>query len=126
MRVACKQVSPVVPGDYATSSLPCAVFVWTVENASPTEPLDVSLLFSFQNGDGGPNDGGGGHANRAFAAAATAPAGGAPTPETKQQQPQQEQPAAVVGVALTHLHRQRIVFNPKVLRPHAHRRTQTL
>ena len=53
------QVSPVVPGDYATSSLPAAVFVWTVENTS-SEPLDVSMMFSFQNGDGGPNDAAGG------------------------------------------------------------------
>ena len=37
----------MVPHDYATSSLPCAAFVWTVENVS-AEPLDVSLMFTFQ------------------------------------------------------------------------------
>lgn len=98
----------MVPGDYATSSLPCAVFVWTVENVS-TEPLDVSLMFSFQNGDGGPNDRCGGHTNSAFAATPE----GQPTTSDGQAE-QQTSSAAVVGVALKHLHRSRKVFNPEV------------
>lgn len=65
LKLTCKQVSPVLPDDYATSSIPAAAFVWTVQNVSD-EPLEVSLLFSFQNGDGGPGDAGGGHRNEAF------------------------------------------------------------
>ena len=49
----CKQVSPVIPHDYRTSSLPAAVFEWTVTNNTTTENLEVSIMFSFQNGDGG-------------------------------------------------------------------------
>jgi len=112
-------VSPVVPHDYATSSLPAAVFVWTVENVSD-EPQDVSMMFSFQNGDGGPGDSSGGHRNSAFTTApesnqaATAGAGGAAAAaeEKKEGAPAEEE--KVVGVALAHMHRQRRVFNPKV------------
>ena len=60
------------PHDYATSCLPAAVFVWAVENVS-AEALEVSLLFSFQNGDGGPEDAAGGHRNEAFDSATAAP-----------------------------------------------------
>jgi len=100
VRLVCKQVSPVVPGDYAASSLPAAAFVWTVENTS-SEPLDVSLMFSFQNGDGGEEDAAGGHRNEAFTA----------TPEDLPVGKHGAKPT-VVGVALKHKHRTRVVFDP--------------
>lgn len=120
LRVSCKQVSPVVPHDYATSSLPAAALVWTVENVSK-EPMDVSMMFTFQNGDGGPGDRGGGHRNSAFATAPEAGGGassaragakaGAAEEKTDAARGDEEK---VVGVALAHMHRQRRVFNPEV------------
>ena len=105
-----------MPHDYATASLPAAVFVWTVENVSD-QPLDVSMMFTFQNGDGGPGDSSGGHRNSAFTTApesnqAVTGAGAAAAEEKKEGAPAEE--AKVVGVALAHMHRQRRVFNPKV------------
>jgi len=105
-----------VPHDYATASLPAAVFVWTVENVSD-QPLDVSMMFTFQNGDGGPGDSSGGHRNSAFTTApesnqAVTGAGAAAAEEKKEGAPAEE--AKVVGVALAHMHRQWRVFNPKV------------
>ncbi len=91
LRLTCRQVSPVIPHDYRDSSLPVAAFVWTVENAGPTE-AEVALMFSFQNGTGGPNDLAGGHRNRLF----REPAGG----------------REVLGVCLEHRHRQAKVPRP--------------
>ena len=65
LRLACRQVSPVIPHDYRTSSLPACVFAWTVENTG-AEPATVSLMLTFQNGIGGQNDLDGGHVNRRF------------------------------------------------------------
>jgi len=120
LRLSCKQVSPVVPHDYATSSVPAAVFVWTVENVSK-QPLDVSMMFTFQNGDGGPGDSGGGHRNSAFATAPEAGGGASSTSAgAKAGAAEEKKDAApgdggkVVGVALAHMHRQRRVFNPEV------------
>ena len=42
LRLMCSQISPVFPHNYSESSIPAAVFVWTVENTS-NEPLDVSV-----------------------------------------------------------------------------------
>lgn len=46
-----RQVSPVIPHEYKDSSLPCAVFVWTVENVCGAD-RKVSITFSFKNGTG--------------------------------------------------------------------------
>lgn len=46
-----RQVSPVIPHDYKDSSLPCAIFVWTVENVCEKD-RKVSITFTFKNGVG--------------------------------------------------------------------------
>ncbi|XP_046752311.1 non-lysosomal glucosylceramidase [Diprion similis] len=51
VRLTCRQVSPVIPNNYKDSSLPCAVFVWDVENRSDQD-LFVSITFTFRNGNG--------------------------------------------------------------------------
>lgn len=49
--VCCEAFSPILPGDYARSSYPVAVFRWQLSN--PTEaPLDLSLLVSWRNTTG--------------------------------------------------------------------------
>jgi len=65
LRLTCRQVSPVIPHEYRASSLPAGVFAWTVENTG-AEPATVSLMLTFQNGIGAPNDLAGGHVNRRF------------------------------------------------------------
>lgn len=47
----CRQISPVIPHNYKDSSFPAAVFVWTVVNKN-SEPIDLSLTFTFKNGIG--------------------------------------------------------------------------
>lgn len=47
------------------SSLPAAVFVWTIENNS-TDDLDISIMFSFKNGRGVKEDKEGGCWNEPF------------------------------------------------------------
>jgi len=56
----CRQVSPVIPHNYKESSYPASTFVWKVENTGKMA-AEVSLMFTFQNGTGGPNDLRGGH-----------------------------------------------------------------
>ncbi|XP_037957731.1 non-lysosomal glucosylceramidase isoform X2 [Teleopsis dalmanni] len=51
IRLICRQISPVIPHDYKESSLPCAVFVWSVENVCG-EDRKVSITFTFKNGTG--------------------------------------------------------------------------
>lgn len=46
-----RQISPIIPHEYKDSSLPCAVFVWTVENVCDKE-RKVSIAFTFKNGTG--------------------------------------------------------------------------
>lgn len=46
-----RQISPIIPHEYKDSSLPCAVFVWTVENVCDSE-RKVSITFTFKNGTG--------------------------------------------------------------------------
>ena len=58
-RFICRQVSPVVPGDYTTSFLPLAVFVFSAENNSDRD-LCVSITFAFKNGTGSKRDWAGG------------------------------------------------------------------
>lgn len=48
------------------SSLPVGVFIWEVENNSE-EPVDVSIMFTLQNGTGTKGDRSGGHWNEPFA-----------------------------------------------------------
>ncbi|XP_010007086.1 PREDICTED: non-lysosomal glucosylceramidase [Chaetura pelagica] len=64
--LTCRQVSPVIPHDYKDSSLPVAVFIWEVENGKD-EDVDVSIMFSLQNGTGTKHDKSGGHWNEPFA-----------------------------------------------------------
>ncbi|KAF7989594.1 hypothetical protein HCN44_008268 [Aphidius gifuensis] len=52
VKLICRQVSPVIPNNYKDSSLPCAVFVWEINNMSDQE-LDISITFTFQSGIGG-------------------------------------------------------------------------
>ncbi|XP_030242996.1 non-lysosomal glucosylceramidase isoform X1 [Drosophila navojoa] len=51
VRLVCRQISPVIPHDYKESSLPCAVFVWSVQNVCDQE-RKVSITFTFKNGTG--------------------------------------------------------------------------
>lgn len=62
IKLSCRQISPIIPHDYKTSSLPVCVFVWTLENTS-SQPLSASIMLTFQNGFGGPSDAMGGHKN---------------------------------------------------------------
>lgn len=45
--------------------MPVGVFIWTVENLGKEE-IEVSIMFSFQNGTGGASDEAGGHYNEGF------------------------------------------------------------
>ncbi|KAF0300940.1 Non-lysosomal glucosylceramidase [Amphibalanus amphitrite] len=54
LRLGCRQVSPVIPHNYKDTSLPCAVFVWDVENTG-TEERTVSITFTFESGIGRKN-----------------------------------------------------------------------
>ncbi|KFQ13879.1 Non-lysosomal glucosylceramidase, partial [Leptosomus discolor] len=63
--LTCRQVSPVIPHDYKDSSLPVGVFIWEVENGRD-EDVDVSIMFSLQNGTGTKEDRSGGHWNEPF------------------------------------------------------------
>jgi non-lysosomal glucosylceramidase len=47
VRMVCRQVSPIIPGDYVESCLPCAVFCWSIENTG-VSPATVGLLFTFK------------------------------------------------------------------------------
>jgi len=51
VKLICRQVSPVIPHNYKDSSLPCAVFVWQIENVCDKE-RKVSITFNFKNGTG--------------------------------------------------------------------------
>lgn len=51
IKLCCRQISPVLPHEYKDSSLPCAVFVWQVENVCDAE-RKVSITFTFKNGTG--------------------------------------------------------------------------
>ncbi len=63
--MVCEQFSPVIPGDYRSTSLPVGVFVWHLRNTGD-RPVSVSLLFSHANMVGWFNDFSGGRpsANR--------------------------------------------------------------
>lgn len=55
IKLICRQISPVIPNNYKESSLPCAVFVWNVQNVSKEE-LKVTITFTFKNGIGIKNE----------------------------------------------------------------------
>ena len=59
----CRQITPVFPHNYKESSYPVGVFVWKITNTGKTN-AHVSVMFSFQNGTGGPTDLKGGHMNK--------------------------------------------------------------
>ncbi len=86
INLICKQISPVIPHNYEESSYPVGVFVWYIEN-STDEPVEVSIMFSFQNGTGTENDFAGGHKNEHFEY------------ELKKEK--------FIGVRLNHVHRQK-------------------
>uniref|UniRef100_T1JDY2 Non-lysosomal glucosylceramidase n=1 Tax=Strigamia maritima TaxID=126957 RepID=T1JDY2_STRMM len=65
IRLVCRQVSPVIPNEYKDSSLPVAVFTWTVYNLGD-ESAEVSIAFAFKNGTGGARDKDGGCWTEAF------------------------------------------------------------
>ncbi|XP_043279338.1 non-lysosomal glucosylceramidase [Venturia canescens] len=54
LRLICRQISPVIPHNYKDSSLPCAIFVWQIDNSSNRD-FDISITFVFQSGQGNEN-----------------------------------------------------------------------
>lgn len=51
IKLICRQISPIIPHNYKDTSLPCAVFVWQIENVCEKE-RKVSITFTFKNGTG--------------------------------------------------------------------------
>ena len=47
------------------TSLPVCVFIWDIENNNDEE-VEVSIMFTFQNSDGTPNEVSAGHFNESF------------------------------------------------------------
>ncbi|MFX0126397.1 MAG: non-lysosomal glucosylceramidase [Candidatus Hodarchaeota archaeon] len=58
----CSQITPIIPHEYKDSSLPCGIFNWEIEN-NEDESVEISLMLTWQNGDGSINDQKGGHVN---------------------------------------------------------------
>ena len=52
VKLTLNQLSPVIPHDYKDTSLPVALFNWTVENKNDTD-IDFSLMFTWQSGSAG-------------------------------------------------------------------------
>lgn len=52
VKLTCHQISPIIPHNYKDSSLPVALFDWTVENDN-NEDIEVSLMFTWQSGSSG-------------------------------------------------------------------------
>ncbi|GKV35272.1 hypothetical protein SLEP1_g43573 [Rubroshorea leprosula] len=65
LKVSCRQISPFIPHNYKDSSLPTAVFVYTLVNTGK-ERAKVSLLFTWANSIGGISDLSGDHVNEPF------------------------------------------------------------
>nr|XP_022910294.1 non-lysosomal glucosylceramidase [Onthophagus taurus] len=55
VKLICRQISPVIPHNYKDSSLPCAVFVWNIQNTCDKERF-VTITFTFKNGIGTKED----------------------------------------------------------------------
>lgn len=62
LKIVCRQISPVIPHNYKESSLPVAVFTYTLANSGKTA-ADVTLLFTWENSVGGPSGLSGHHSN---------------------------------------------------------------
>lgn len=65
IRVIVRQVSPFIPHSYSDSSLPCCLFHVEVENTGDGD-IEASVMFTFQNGDGGESDDRGNHIHVPF------------------------------------------------------------
>ncbi|EEF44252.1 conserved hypothetical protein [Ricinus communis] len=65
LKISCRQISPFIPHNYRDSSLPTAVFVYTLVN-SGKERAKVSLLFTWANSIGGVSHLSGDHVNEPF------------------------------------------------------------
>ncbi|XP_023000039.1 non-lysosomal glucosylceramidase [Cucurbita maxima] len=65
LKVSCRQISPFIPHNYRDSSLPTAVFVYTLVNTGK-ERAKVSLVFSWANSIGGISHLSGDHVNEPF------------------------------------------------------------
>lgn len=62
LKITCRQISPVIPHNYQQSSLPVAVFTFTLMNLGKT-PAEVTLLFTWANSVGGNSEFSGNHYN---------------------------------------------------------------
>ncbi|GFY92930.1 beta-glucosidase, GBA2 type family protein [Actinidia rufa] len=67
LKISCRQISPFIPHNYRDSSLPTAVFVYTLVNTGK-ERAKVSLLFTWANSIGGISHLSGDHVNEPFMA----------------------------------------------------------
>ncbi|XP_074588013.1 uncharacterized protein LOC141843888 [Curcuma longa] len=65
LKISCRQISPFIPHNYRESSLPTAVFVYTLVNTG-RERAKVSLLMTWANSIGGASHHSGGHINEPF------------------------------------------------------------
>ncbi|KAK6914265.1 Glycosyl-hydrolase family 116, N-terminal [Dillenia turbinata] len=65
LKISCRQISPFIPHNYRDSSLPTAVFVYTLVNTGK-ERAKVSLLFTWANSIGGISNLSGDHVNEPF------------------------------------------------------------
>lgn len=65
LKISCRQISPFIPHNYRDSSLPTAVFVYTLVNTG-RERAKVSLLFTWANSIGGLSHMSGDHVNEPF------------------------------------------------------------
>ncbi|VDL18281.1 unnamed protein product [Hymenolepis diminuta] len=48
LALICKQVSPVIPGNYKDSCLPCGVFQWTALNFDTEHEVEVSITMTWR------------------------------------------------------------------------------
>ncbi|KAI3752627.1 hypothetical protein L2E82_24662 [Cichorium intybus] len=62
LKIVCRQISPIIPNNYKESSLPVAVFTYTLSNTGETA-ADVTLLFTWENSVGGSSGLSGHHSN---------------------------------------------------------------
>ncbi|KAL3634379.1 hypothetical protein CASFOL_021433 [Castilleja foliolosa] len=67
LKISCRQISPFIPHNYRESSLPTAVFVYTLVNTGK-DRAKVSLLFTWANSIGGISHLSGEHVNEPFIA----------------------------------------------------------
>ncbi|KAJ4777497.1 Non-lysosomal glucosylceramidase [Rhynchospora pubera] len=65
LKISCRQISPFIPHNYKESSVPTAVFVYTLVNTGK-DRAKVSLLFTWENSIGGVSHQSGGHVNEPF------------------------------------------------------------